>query len=118
MGTKVTFDTWGSIGDKLINTQNGIKIGTGVSKVLVSAYCGGIGTNVVAGDKQFMIKKGTETIGNSYLGGGINVNFVNLSISPFLLDVKENDIISLEVNSAIEGTFEILAGQLTVEVVK
>lgn len=115
---KVNLDSFSSIGDKLISDLNGIKIGPGVSKVLVSAQCAGIGTNVVSGDKQFMIKKGTETIGNSYLGGGVNVNFINLCISPILIDVQQADIISLEVASGATGTFEILAGQLTVEVVE
>lgn len=43
---------------------------------------------------------------------------MNLCISPILLNVAENDIISLEVGSGLSGTFEILAGQLTVEVVE
>lgn len=116
--SKVTYSDFSSTGDKLINDLNGIKIGPNVSKVLVSAQCAGIGTNVVSGDKQFMIKKGTETIGNSYLGGGVTVNFINLCISPILIDVSENDVISLEVASGATGTFEILAGQLTVEVVE
>lgn len=54
---KVNLDSFSSIGDKLISDLNGIKIGPNVSKVLVSAQCAGIGTNVVSGDKQFMIKK-------------------------------------------------------------
>lgn len=116
--SKVTYSAFTSEGDKLIMDNNGIKIGAGVSKVLVSAQCAGIGTNVVSGDKQFMIKKGTETVGNSYLGGGISINFMNLCISPVLIDVQQADIISLEVASGATGTFEILSGQLTVEVVE
>ena len=42
---------------------------------------------------------------------------MNLCVSPKLIDVKQNDIISLEVSSGAAGTFEILEGQLTVEVV-
>lgn len=115
---KVVCSGFNSEGDKLISDTNGIKIGAGVSKVLVSAQCVGIGTNVVSGDKQFMIKKGTETVGNSYLGGGISINFMNLCISPVLIDVQQADIIFLEVASGETGTFEILSGQLTVEVVE
>lgn len=115
---KVSCSGFSSEGDKLTIDDNGIKIGAGVSKVLVSAQCAGIGTNVVSGDKQFMIKKGTETIGNSYLGGGVSVNFINLCISPILIDVQQADVISLEVGSGAVGTFEILSGQLTVEVVE
>lgn len=115
---KVTCSGFNSEGNKLEIDNNGIKIGAGVSKVLVSAQCAGIGTNVVSGDKQFMIKKGTETVGNSYLGGGISINFMNLCISPVLIDVQQADIISLEVASGETGTFEILSGQLTVEVVE
>lgn len=115
---KVVCSGFNSEGDKLISDTNGIKIGAGVSKVLVSAQCAGIGTNVVSGDKKFMIKKGTETVGNSYLGGGISINFMNLCISPVLIDVQQADIIFLEVASGVTGTFEILSGQLTVEVVE
>ena len=115
---KVVCSGFNSEGDKLISDTNGIKIGAGVSKVLVSAQCAGIGTNVVSGDKQFMIKKGTETVGNSYLSGGISINFMNLCISPVLIDVQQADIIFLEVASGATGTFEILSGQLTVEVVE
>lgn len=117
--TKVKFDAFTSVGNKLISDSNGIKIGAGVSKVLVSAQCAGIGTNVVVGDKQFLIKKSgkSKAIGSSYLGGGISINFMNLCVSPKLIDVKQNDIISLEVSSGAAGTFEILEGQLTVEVV-
>lgn len=43
---------------------------------------------------------------------------MDLCISPILLDVEENDVISLEVGSGSSGTFEILGGQLTVEIVK
>lgn len=113
----VTYNEFNSKGEKLISNPNGIEIGAGVSKVLVSAQTAGIGTNVVSGDKQFMIKKNSDTIGNSYLGGGITVNFINLCVSPILIDVSEGDIISVQVGSGGTGTFEILAGQLTVEVV-
>lgn len=113
----VTYNEFNSKGEKLISNSNGIEIGAGVSKVLVSAQTAGIGTNVVSGDKQFMIKKNSDTIGNSYLGGGITVNFINLCVSPILIDVSEGDIISVQVGSGGTGTFEILAGQLTVEVV-
>ena len=115
---KVVCSGFNSEGDKLISDTNGIKIGAGVSKVLVSAQCAGIGTNVVSGDKQFMIKKGTETVGNSYLGGGISINFMNLCISPILIEVSENQIIHVEIGSGGEGSFEILGGSLTVEVVE
>ena len=117
---KVSCSGFSSEGDKLEIDDNGIKIGAGVSKVLVSAQCAGIGTNVVVGDKQFMIKKmGVNTaVGNAYLGGGISINFMNLCISPILIDVQQSDVISLEVSSGATGTFEILAGQLTVEVVE
>ena len=118
--SKVTYSAFTSEGDKLIMDNNGIKIGAGVSKVLVSAQCGGIGTNTVVGDKQFMIKKiGTETaLATAYLGGGIEINFMNLSITPILIDVVEGDIIYLDVGSGGTGTFEILAGFLTVEVIE
>lgn len=42
---------------------------------------------------------------------------MNLCVSPVLIDVQQADIISLEVASGLTGTFEILSGQLTVEVV-
>ena len=55
--SKVVLDTFDSTTNKLTNTTNGIKIGAGVSKILVSAQSGGVGTNTVSGDKQLMIKK-------------------------------------------------------------
>lgn len=55
--SKVVLDTFDSTTNKLTNTTNGIKIGAGVSKILVSAQSGGVGNNTVLGDKQLMIKK-------------------------------------------------------------
>ena len=39
------------------------------------------------------------------------------SITPILVNVSEGDIFSLSISSGGSGTFEILGGRLTVEVV-
>lgn len=104
------------IGNKFTVSNNSIKIGSGVSKILVSAHCSAISSVTVAGDKQLLIYKNENNIRDAYIGKGIDWGLAD--ISPFLLEVQQNDLISLRLVSEQAGSVEILPGHLTIEVVE
>lgn len=86
-------------GDKFINENNGIKIGHGVSKVLVS---GQLGAKVQTKDALYgvaiSVYRNNVNI-NTYrsLWVGANSTFKTENTSPRLLDVQEGDLITLEI---------------------
>ena len=86
-----------SIGNKLIYETNGIKIGAGVQKVLISAQ-GSMQYTAPSGQYHIMIHKNNEPLYN-YRGNSLKSNNTQVPsscvISPFLLEVTEGDIISL-----------------------
>lgn len=107
------------IGNKFTVSNNAVKIGSGITKVLVSAHCGAISFQDVAGDKQFLIYKNEDAVSDAYVGFENNVaHWATADISPFLLEVQQNDLISLRLISGQAGSVEILPGHLTVEVVE
>lgn len=113
---KIPLNTNIQIGNKFTVSNNSIKIGSGVSKILVSAHCSAISFLTVAGDKQLLIYKNENNVGDAYIGGGSNWEVAD--ISPFLLEVQQNDLISLRLISGQAGSVEILPGHLTIEVVE
>ena len=123
--TKVALDTvMNTIGDKFTLSNNGIKIGVGVTKVKVSANIlqQASGVNLYGG---YITKNGTN------LASAVNVGFNTITrtnsweffhtgISPIIIDVTEGDIIYLcsYVNETSKVTLQAYAGRavnLTVE---
>lgn len=96
VGSKIPFDTtFNSIGNKLTINSGGIKIGSGVSKVLVS---GQIQIQYSSTNQQYSAKaykNSTEITGaytSQYKGGTAPIT---LTISPTLVNVSKNDVIYL-----------------------
>ncbi len=115
--TDIPLSSENSIGDKLTSVLNGIRIGAGVSKVLVSCQFEGIGHTGADGDKSIGIEQNGAVVGGAYQSGDVTGGYMSSSITPILLNVSEGDIFSLSISSGGSGTFEILGGRLTVEVV-
>jgi hypothetical protein len=105
-----------SIGSKLTFTTSGIKIGAGVSKVLVSLLCTLNHANI-GGDKTVCILKNGANAGYSTYEGNAN-NWRTSVINSSIVNVTQNDLISIGVSSGIGGSMEFLGCYITVEVVE
>ena len=77
----------------------------------------GIGHTGADGDKSIGIEQNGAVVGGAYQSGDVTGGYMSSSITPILLNVSEGDIFSLSISSGGSGTFEILGGRLTVEVV-
>lgn len=116
---KIPLSTNTQIGNKFTISSNSVKIGSGVSKVLISAHCSAISFQDVAGDKQFLIYKNEDVVSDTYVGFENNVaHWATADISPLLLNVQQNDLISLRLIAGQTGSIEILPSYLTIEVVE
>lgn len=122
----LSFDNiFASVGNKLTNSNGGITIGAGVSKVKV-------GFNLWAApgvDKRvwFMLRQHKSGGGYEYIGDIISVDrsgFVTGSISPVLVNVKEGDYFAIGYSNDASGvginqaTDNKHATNLTVEVIE
>lgn len=121
---KILFDSvYSSVGDKLSLSDNGIKIGSGISKVKVSATVtfsksstSSIGLNL----KLNNVEKALTLVRTSE-----SADFT-LNLSDIVMDVYENDLINLGVYMASATTVSILGKEdrecittyMTVEVVE
>ena len=103
---------------KLTYTTNGIKIGSGVTKVLASALFKGIDYSKFLGDVyvNIMRKRGTsESPVAEVYNTHFDTGYFSMDISPTILDVAENDLLYLAFGSGAGGTGEVLGAYLTVE---
>ncbi len=123
--TIVPLDLQNSTGGKLTATSNGgIKIGKGVSKVLVSGRML-IGTSSTAGNRHLRIVKNTYSNANTLAWAFEPIEATSqdvISITPTLGDVSEGDVLYLmyytsDTNDAINGNDFGCRTALTVEVV-
>lgn len=106
---------------KLTYTTNGIKIGSGVTKVLASALFKGIDYSKFLGDVYVNIvrKRGTnELSGAEVYNSHFDTGYFSMGIPPTMLDVAENDLLYLSLGSGAGGTGEILGASLCVEVLE
>lgn len=108
-----------NVGNKLLSSGNGIKIGEGVSKVLVSSNLKVIGNTL--GNKHSRILKNGSTVcwaNSTATKAGHELNVIN---TPILIDVQKDDVIEL---SYYVLTGDVVSGgsipqtYLTVEVVE
>ena len=114
------FDSYVSTTNKITLTSSGLKIGEGVSKILVSASCRGIDHSAFSGDKAFSIYKNgnrvTEIALESYI---TNQNsWCEQSVSPALIECEEDDVFSLYFGSDGTGTGDLLGEWLTIQVIE
>lgn len=98
-GKKIPLNGIKNVGDKLSYENNGIKIGAGVQKILISAN-GSIQYTAPAGQYAVLPKKNDQSIANdNYRGNSLKHNNTQVAsscvLSPFLLEVEEGDVITL-----------------------
>lgn len=107
-------------GKKLTYSSNAVKIGNGVSKVLVSASIG-MWNSPTAGEFGLQIYRNDQRVGMGF-GNHANGEIWGMSVPPVLVDVVEGDLIKLMVSSSATGTHNFLtddkAVNLTVQVVE
>lgn len=103
-------------GSKLSISSGKVKIGAGVTKVLVSFHCQGIAGPL--GDHGMrIVQNDSSGIAEGYVGGD-TLQYIPLASAPELVDVKEGDTFGLKVFSGGTGTLKFLQSYLTVEVVE
>ena len=116
---EVVLSTVTSVGEKLTSVNNAIKIGANVEQVLVSCNIRGVGHEGADGDKDVSIRQNGNEIANSYQSSdATQEGYISATTAPKLVNVSEGDIFTVTISSGGTGTFEILNGYLTVEVVK
>lgn len=111
-------NTYLKLGDKLSLENGKVKIGTGVSKVLISAQCAVITANTRATSAcNLYVYKNNSAITtslNAGVAGGINIT---KNITPIPITVTSGDLISLSVYLAANDVISSLdRTYLTVEV--
>lgn len=106
-------------GNKLSYQSYGVKIGKGVSKILVSANIG-LWSSPNTGEFGLQIFRNNDRVGMAF-GNFTNGEIWGIHLSPVLVDVVEGDLIKLGVSSANVGTHNFLtddkAVSMTVDVV-
>lgn len=106
-------------GDRLTYSNYGIKIGKGVSKILVSGSVG-MWNSPASGEIGLQIYKNDTRVAMRF--GNHSNEIFGLVVSPTLVEVAEGDLIKLRFSSASTGTHNFLtddkAVNLTVQVVE
>lgn len=104
--SKISLDSvYGIVGDKLTkSSDNGVKIGAGVTKVLVSASAFYASNGGAYG--WCRIQKNSSDTNQSAIANLTNSSYGTAAITPFILNVQENDVIKLWNNDAakVRGT--------------
>lgn len=122
---QITFDNAKKVGTKLTFSNNSIKIGQGVSAILVSACCW---ANAISGYKWVSLrrKRGSnyEIFSQAISPLNTSETWDSVTVTPTLIDVEENDEISLWIAITGNGAGSVDAGTykastyITVEVVE
>lgn len=104
--SKISLDSvYGVVGDKLTkSSDNGVKIGAGVTKVLVSASAFYSSNGSAYG--WCRIQKNNSDTNQSAIANLTSSSYGTAAITPFILSVQENDVIKLWNNDAakVRGT--------------
>lgn len=101
--TKIPVEQFQKSGNKLSISENGIKIGKGVSIIAVSANMNIQNVESKAGIRRLQIVKNNEIISNVTTYVENVATYTSLVQSKILLEVQENDIIYLAHSSATVG---------------
>lgn len=106
-------------GDRLTYSNNGIKIGKGVSKVLVSGSIG-MWQSPASGEIGLQIYRNNTRVAMRF--GNHSNEIFGIVVVPTLVDVVEGDLIEMRFSSGATGTHNFLtddkAVHLTVDVVE
>lgn len=100
-----------TVGDQLTISNGGVKIGSKVSKVLVSANVHTL--SPAAGNHGVVIKNGSTSVAYGYRTMAATTNSESISIAPVLLSVAANDTLSVYVSGY--ASTEYVSVQFTVE---
>lgn len=100
-----------TVGDQLTISNGGVKIGSKVSKVLVSANVHSLSPS--AGNHGVVIKNGSTNVAYGYRTMAATTNSESISIAPVLLSVAANDTLSVYVSGY--ASTEHVSVQFTVE---
>lgn len=104
--SKISLDSvYGVVGDKLTkSSDNGVKVGAGVTKVLVSASAFYPSNGSAYG--WCRIQKNNSDTNQSAIANLTGSSYGTAAITPFILSVQENDVIKLWNNDAakVRGT--------------
>lgn len=117
-GGVLTFDTLNSSSSNLTLSNGGIRIGTGISKVLVSANVFFQWTSANQDYLYMAIRKNDTNVSLSIEAQPFNYAFATLSFAPVYVEVEEGDIFYIVSLEGKTGTFR--NGQnsyMTIEVV-
>lgn len=101
----LAFDTLNSSSNKLTLSNGGIRIGTGISKVLVS---GNVFFQFTAAQQNYvyiMIRKNTTNISIAIGPEAFANAFISVPFTPVLVDVQEGDIFYMFLADAKTGTY-------------
>ena len=101
-----TITSLNTTGTKLSVTTDGVVIGAGVSKVLISAT----GTyktlsNNTTYDRYIKLKVNTTEVANTKAGNSLSSHPLSMSIAPFLVDVQQGDVIGFAIQGAENDVF-------------
>ena len=108
--TKINFDNIDSTSGKFSLQNNGIKIGKGISKILVSVNSNII--EAISGTSQMVIRKNNNAIGRRTIKAQNNT-YIDLSLSPQIINVKENDVITSTIMFSVAQTNKTLHAECT-----
>lgn len=101
--TKIPLELVAAVGNQLSISENGIKIGKGVSKIAVSANMNIQNVASAAGIRRLQVLKNNEIISNVTTYVEEVMTYVSLVQSKIIVEVQENDIIYLAHSSATVG---------------
>lgn len=108
---QITLTAGETVGDQLTIDSGGVKIGSKVSKVLVSVNVNSL--SVSAGNHGVTIKNGAASVAYAYRTMTATPNSESISIAPVLLSVAANDTLSVYVSGY--ASTEYVSVQFTVE---
>lgn len=108
---KLTLTADASVGDQLTIDNGGVKIGTKIKAVLVSANVHTL--SPAAGSHGVVIKNGSTSVASAYRTMTATPNSESIQIPPVLVSVASGDNITLNVSGY--ASTEYVSGQLTVE---
>lgn len=98
------------IGNKLTFENGKIKVGAGVSNLMISGNCMVKG---IVGDIFVQLKKNDTIISQGYYRPTVNSYFGTIGLTQQPIEVAEGDVISLVVGSSVAGTLTVAGTNYT-----
>lgn len=112
------FDTHNKIGSKLSFSNHGVKIGAGVSQILVSGAVSFTWGSPASNNAILVIKKNTSELFRVNGSKPNATQSVSTVCPPYLATVQEGDVITAYIYGKVDAVIQMQRTYLTVEVVK